>query len=104
MNILMETANNSLLGGGGGYTMIIYLVIIIAVFYLFMIRPERKRKKQAEEMRNNLSVGMDITTIGGIVGKIVSVSDENVTFETGEDRVRIEVKRWAISNTGKDAK
>ncbi len=86
------------------YTYIIYFAVIIAVFYFFMIRPESKRKKQAEQMRNSLAVGDDITTSGGIGGKIVHLSDDFVTFETGEDRVRIEVTKWAVSsNEGKGA-
>lgn len=90
-------------GGFGIGTMVIYLLVIILVFYFFMIRPEKKRKKKAEEMRNALSVGDNITTIGGMVGKIVNVSGDYVTFETGEDRVRIKIAKWGISSTGKDA-
>lgn len=84
--------------------MIIYLVVIVAVFYFFMIRPEKKRKKKAEEMRNSLAVGTDITTIGGMVGTIVALNGDLVTFETGEDRVRIEITRWAVSSIGKNEK
>lgn len=83
------------------YMTIIYLVVIIAVFYFFMIRPESKRKKAAEAMRNGLSVGDEITTIGGMVGKIVDVSGDFVVFETSEDRVRIKIAKWGISSTGK---
>ena len=86
------------------YSMIIYLVLIIAVFYFFMIRPEKKRKAKAEEMRNSLAVGTEITTIGGIVGTIVALNGNFITFETGEDRVRLEVSRWAVSSIGKDDK
>lgn len=85
------------------YTTIIYFVVIIAVFYFLLIRPEKKRKKKLQDMRSSLAVGNEITTIGGIVGTVVSIKDEFVTFETGEDRVRIEVARWAISTIGKDA-
>ena len=85
---------------GGGYTSIIMIVVLVAVFYFFMIRPENKKKKKAEEMRNNLSVGDKITTIGGMVGKIVDISGDMITFETGEDRVRIQVTKWAISTNG----
>ena len=81
----------------GSYGSIIMLVALVAVFYFFMIRPENKKKKKAEEMRNSLSVGDKITTIGGMVGKIVNVSGDLITFETGEDRVRIQVTKWAIS-------
>ncbi|MCD8115892.1 MAG: preprotein translocase subunit YajC [Oscillospiraceae bacterium] len=86
---------------GGGASMIIMLVVLIAVFYFFMIRPENKKKKQAQEMRDSLAVGDEITTIGGIVGKIVSVNDKYVVFETGEDRVRMQVTKWAISSNTK---
>ncbi|MGN1002645.1 MAG: preprotein translocase subunit YajC [Oscillospiraceae bacterium] len=85
--------------GSGAYT-IIMLVVLIAVFYFFMIRPENKKKKKLEEMRSSLSVGDKITTIGGMVGKIVDVSGDLITFETGEDRVRIQVTKWAISTNG----
>ncbi len=84
-------------GGAGSYSGIIVLVVMLVVFYFFLIRPENKKKKKAEEMRNNLSVGDKITTIGGMVGKIVDVSGDLITFETGEDRVRIQVTKWAIS-------
>ncbi len=76
---------------------LIMIVVLIAVFYFFMIRPEQKKRKAAEEMRSNLSVGDKITTIGGMVGKIVDISNDLITFETGEDRVRIQVTKWAIS-------
>lgn len=83
--------------GGGAYSGIILLVAMMAVFYFLLIRPENKKKKKAEEMRNNLSVGDKITTIGGFVGKIVDISGDLVTFETGEDRVRLQVAKWGIS-------
>lgn len=73
---------------------IILLVAMIAVFYFLIIRPENKRKKQAENMRNSLKKGERITTIGGLVGGIVQVNDATVVFETSEDRVRIEVAKW----------
>lgn len=87
---------------GNGLTTIIMFVVLIAVFYLFLIRPESKKKKKLQEMRNSLSVGDTITTIGGIVGKIVNVNGELITFETGEDRVRMQVTKWAVSSIGKE--
>lgn len=77
----------------------ILLVAMIAVFYFLIIRPENKRKKQAETMRNSLKKGERITTIGGMVGRIVQVNDTTVVFETSEDRVRIEVAKWGIQST-----
>jgi len=77
------------------------LVGMVAVFYFFMIRPERKKKKALQELRDSLSVGDTITTIGGIFGKVVSIDDDKITFETSEDRVRVQVAKWAVSTVGK---
>ena len=52
-------------------------------------------------MRESLTVGDTITSIGGILGKVVSVDDEKITFETSEDRVRIQIAKWAVSTVGK---
>ena len=82
----------------------IWIIGLFAVMYIFMIMPENKRKKKAQEMRNSIEVGDKITTIGGIIGKVVHVTNDTITFETGEDRVRMEVTKWAISaNEGKGA-
>ena len=78
---------------------IILIVAMIAVFYFLIIRPENKRKKQAENMRNSLKKGERITTIGGMVGRIVQVNDTTVVFETSEDRVRVEITKWGIQST-----
>ena len=86
---------------GGGLSMIIMMVALIAVFYFFMIRPENKRKKKAQEMRDNLAVGDTITTIGGIIGKIVAVRDNTIVIETSDDRVRMQLTKWAVSSVGK---
>ena len=93
-----ETAKSPL----GNYTYIIMFVLLIVVFYFFLIRPENKKKKKLAEMRNELSVGDEITTIGGLTGKICSIKDDLITFETGEDRVRIQVTKWAVSTKGTD--
>ena len=79
-------------------TMIIMLGAMIAIFYFLMIRPENKRKKEAEEMRNSLSNGDSITTIGGIVGTVVDVKEDKFVIETSADRVRIEFCKWALSS------
>ena len=76
------------------------IVLMIAVFYFILIRPESKRKKQAEEMRNNLKVGDELTTIGGITGTICAVKEKTVVIETGADRVRVELAKWAVSSKG----
>jgi len=81
--------------------MLLFIPLMIAVIYFLMIRPEQRRKKQAAELREALQVGDQITTIGGIVGKIVQVQEDYVTFETSEDRVRIKVVKGAIANRGR---
>ena len=85
------------------YTSIIILVVMIAVFYVLLIRPESKKKKQQQEMRDNLAVGDTITTIGGIIGDIVYVSNDFIVIETSEDRVRIRFAKWDVSTVGKAA-
>ena len=89
------------LEGGGNpadlMSTIIMMGVMVAIFYFMLIRPENKRKKEAEEMRSSLKVGDEITTIGGIVGKIVDIKGENIVVETGADRVRIEFVKWAVS-------
>jgi len=85
----------------GGYgSMLIMLVVMVAVMYFMIWRPESKRKKQAEEMRSSLRKGDQITTIGGIIGKIVQVTDETIIIETSDDRVRMELTKWAVSAKG----
>ena len=79
---------------------IIMLVAMLAIFYFILIRPENKRKKQAQEMRDSLKKGDTITSIGGIVGRIVAVNENTIIIETSEDRVRMELTRWAVSTVG----
>lgn len=85
------------------FTMILMIVAMVGIFYFFMIRPEQKKKKRLAEMREALAVGDTITSVGGILGKVVAVDGDKVTFETSEDRVRIQVAKWAVSTVGKAA-
>ena len=85
-------------GGGGLISMLLPLVIVIAVFYFMLIRPENKRKKEAEQMRSAMKVGDEITTIGGVVGTVVDVKENNIVIETSADQVRIEFCKWALSS------
>ena len=82
-------------------SLIIMIVVMVGIFYMFIIRPESKKKKKLAEMRDSLTVGDTITTIGGIFGKVVSIDSDKITFETSEDRVRIQVAKWGISTVGK---
>ena len=83
-------------GAGMGSTMLM-LIIMIGVFYFMLIRPENKRKKEAEQMRSSVKKGDKITTIGGIVGTVVDVKENNIVIETSADQVRIELAKWALS-------
>lgn len=76
---------------------VIMMVIVLALMYFMMIRPQRKKEKEAKEMRDNLQIGDEVTTIGGITGIIVRKSEDTVVIETGGDRSKIRVKLWAIS-------
>ena len=86
-------------GGGLGST-ILMIVVMIAIFYFLLIRPENKRKKQAEEMRSALKKGDWLTTIGGVYGRVVAITDRTVVIETSEDRVRVEFLKSAIGQVG----
>lgn len=81
-------------------SMIVMILVMIAVFYFFLIRPENKKKKAMNDMRSSLKVGDNITTIGGVIGDIVQVKDENIVIEVGADKVRIEFTKWAVSTKG----
>ena len=83
---------------GGMASPLIMMVLMFAIFYFMLIRPENKRKKEAEAMRSALKVGDKITTIGGIVGKVVDVKEDKFVIETGADQVRIELAKWALSS------
>lgn len=85
---------------GGGMSSIVLIVLMVAIFYFMLIRPESKRKKQAEEMRSSLQKGDWLTTIGGVYGRVVAITDRTVVIETSEDRVRIEFLKSAIGSVG----
>lgn len=89
--------------GGSNLSFIIMMVALIAVFYFFMIRPENKRKKEAQNLRNSLTVGDEITSIGGITGTVCAVKESTIVIETGADRVRIELTKWAVSTKNSQA-
>ena len=101
INTLALAANGT--SQGSIIPTIVMIVAMVAIFYFFFIRPEGKKKKAVNEMRESLKVGDEITTIGGVVGTICALKEETIVMETGADRVRIEFTRWAISSKGKQA-
>ena len=76
---------------------IVMMVLMLVIFYFMLIRPENKRKKEAEQMRASVKKGDKVTTIGGIVGTVVDVKENNIVIETSADQVRIEIAKWALS-------
>ena len=80
----------------GSWASILIIVVMFVALYFFMIRPQKKQEKEQNDMRNNLQVGDEITTIGGIIGKIVSIKEETITIETSHDRTRIRLLRTAV--------
>lgn len=81
---------------GGNTSMIFMLIAMFAIMYFVMIRPQKKRQKEEQEMRNAVEVGDEITTIGGICGKVVIVKEQHLIIETGADRNRMQITRWAV--------
>ena len=75
---------------------IIMLVLMFVAMYFFTIRPQKKAEKEANEMRNNLEVGDEITTIGGIIGKVVSIKEETCVIETSRDGTKIRILKSAV--------
>ena len=70
--------------------------VVIAAFYFFLIRPQRKKEKATQEMRNSVKEGSEIVTIGGIYGKVVNAKEDVLTIEVGADKIKLKVARWSI--------
>lgn len=82
--------------GGGGFGSLIIIAVMFLALYFFMIRPQKKQEKQVKDMRDSLQVGDEITTIGGLIGKIVSIKDETLVMETSRDGTKIRILRSAV--------
>ena len=75
---------------------ILLIVVFIAIFYFLILRPQKKKEKAERQLRNSIAPGDEIVTIGGFVGRVLTVREDNITFETGADRTKMTVKKWAI--------
>ncbi len=96
-NTLAMVSNNAAEGGKSNvWPMIIMMVALFAAMYFFTIRPQKKQQKKEQELRDNTQIGDEITTIGGICGRVVAVKDDTVVIETGSDRNKIKFKKYAI--------
>ena len=103
MNFLLAAANTA--GSGAGpqqspMSMVLTfapLVLMFVIIYFFMIRPQKKRDKEIQTMRSNLQIGDEVITTGGIIGIVASLKEDTVVIETGSDRSKIRIARWAIA-------
>lgn len=83
-------------GWTGWLTIGIYLVVIGLMFYFLIFRPQKKRRKEEENLKSSLVLGVDVVTIGGICGKVVNIKDDVITVQTSIDNTLIDFKNWAI--------
>ena len=103
-NFLPVVAEASASGGNQSSSMIFMILFYVAIFaalYFFLIRPNSKKKKEEAQLRNSLEIGDEITTIGGIMGRVVAIKDDTFVLETGADRVKIRFTKNAISSVEK---
>jgi len=98
MNAMFRLLEGEVAQNPAGSWLSIGMIVVVFVFaYFFMIRPQKKQEKEVNNMRNALVVGDEITTIGGIIGKIVSIKEETLVLETSHDRTRIRILKTAVS-------
>ncbi len=99
ISVVAETSTTS-----SSYSTILLMVGLFAVMYFVMIRPQKKKQKEEQEMRDAIQIGDEITTIGGICGRVVTVKEDSLVIETGADRNKMKIARWAIqtNNTAED--
>ena len=91
------TSSTSTSGGGFGTVgYLIFMVLLFAVMYFILIRPQKKKDKEAKAMQDSLQVGDEIVTIGGIVGLVVQVNEDNIVIETTSNRNKLRIKNWAV--------
>lgn len=95
LSILLAGANGA--SQRSSMSMIILIVAMFGVMYFVMIRPQKKKQQQEQEMRDSIQVGDEITTIGGIMGRVVTVKEDSIVIETGADRNKMKITRWAVS-------
>lgn len=75
---------------------ILWVIVMGLLFYFMVYRPQKKQEKAARILRNSLATGDTIETIGGFTGRVLSIKDDDVTFETGSDRTKLVIKKWGI--------
>ncbi len=94
--LFAEAATNGAGAAGGGISTIIMLVAFVAIFYFMIYRPQKKQEKETAKMRDSLQIGDEISTNGGILGRVVKIKDDIVTIETGSDKNKLKIFKWAV--------
>ena len=94
---MLDTAANN----GSMMTLVITMVLTLGLMYFMIYRPQKKQQKKDTEMRNDLDIGDEVTTIGGIVGRVVAIKEDTFVLETGSDRMKIRFRRSAIASVEK---
>jgi preprotein translocase subunit YajC len=99
MHYLLSAAGSATEGGTVMDSIISFapIVVVLIVFYFMLIRPQQKKDKEDRAMRENLEIGDEIITAGGIVGLVVSIKEDTVVIETGSDRSKIRIAKWAVA-------
>ena len=102
----METS-----AAGGGIGLILSMVVLVVFMYLIIYLPQKRQDKKDTAMRNSIEIGDEVTTIGGVIGRVTAIKEDTFVLETGSDRVKIRFRRSAIASvekldmgTGKDSK
>jgi len=80
---------------------ILYFLFFIVIMYLIIFLPQKRRDKKTREMLNSIQVGNDIITIGGIVGKVINIKDDEITIETSVEKTQMVFKKWAVKEVVK---
>ena len=100
MNLFMLLDTTTATSGGNSLGsmlgMILPLIFVFVIMYFLVIRPQKKQERKEAQMRDSLQVGDEVTTIGGVIGRVVSIKDETFTLETSRDRTKIRFVRSAI--------
>lgn len=96
MHFLLEGEATGAAMGGNPVMLIVTFVLMIGIFYFLMYRPQKKQEKEQQQMRNSIEVGDEITTIGGIIGRVVAIKDETLVIETSKERTKIRILRTAV--------
>lgn len=94
--LTLEAAAEGAAGKGSMLTMLLPMLLLFVGMYFLMIRPQKKQQKKDQEMRDSTQVGDEVTTIGGIMGRVVTVKEDALIIETGADRNKMKIARWAI--------